>query len=217
MDNDEEILLDVNILAEGHAYIDVTGLSISPDNTLLAYGVDLLSRRIYTIHFKNLKTDKLLKDTIENTTGGCSWATDNKHIFYSVKDEQTLRSYKIYRRKLGIKKSELVYQEMDETFNTYIYKSKSKKYLFIACDSTLTSEYKILEADNPTGDFRIFEPRKRGHEYGIAHYNDTFYVTTNNEAQNFKLMITPENKTGIKNWKEVIPHRADTLLEGIEL
>ena len=217
LENAEEILLDVNILAEGHAYIDVTGLSISEDNKILAYGTDTLSRRIYTIHFKNLETNKLLTDTIENTTGGCSWAADNEHVFYSVKDEQTLRSFQIYRRKLGVKNSELVYEEKDETFNTYIYKSKSKKYLFIACDSTLTSEYRIVEANKPTGEFRIFEPRKRGHEYGIAHYEDHFYVTTNHKALNFKLMITPENKTGIKNWKEVIPHRTNTLLEGIEL
>jgi oligopeptidase B len=159
----------------------------------------------------------MLTDTIENTTGGCTWAADNTNVFYSVKDEQTLRSCQIFRRTLGVKDSELVYEEKDETFNTYVYKSKSKKYLIIGSDSTLTSEYRILEADNPKGGFRIFEPRKRGHEYGIAHFEDKFYVTSNHKAQNFKLMVTPETATGMKNWKEVIGHREDTLLEGIEL
>jgi len=217
LDNPEEILIDVNVLAEGHAFFDVAGLSISPDNKILAYGTDTLSRRIYTIHFKDLVTNDMLEDTIENTTGGCSWAADNQHVFYSVKDEQTLRSHQIFRRKLGEPVSTLIYEEKDETFNTYVYKSKSKKYMIIGCDSTLTSEYRILEANNPTGEFRIFEPRKRGHEYGIAHFEDRFYVTTNDNAKNFKLMVTPEKKTGMKNWKEVIPHREDTLLEGIEL
>jgi oligopeptidase B len=217
LENAEEILLDVNLLAEGLSYIDVAGLSISQDNTLLAYGTDTLSRRIYTIHFKNLVTGEMLTDTIENTTGGCTWAADNTNVFYSVKDEQTLRSCQIFRRTLGVKDSELVYEEKDETFNTYVYKSKSKKYLIIGSDSTLTSEYRILEADNPKGGFRIFEPRKRGHEYGIAHFEDKFYVTSNHKAQNFKLMVTPETATGMKNWKEVIGHREDTLLEGIEL
>ncbi len=217
LENAEEILLDVNLLAEGLSYIDVAGLSISQDNTLLAYGTDTLSRRIYTIHFKNLVTGEMLNDTIENTTGGCTWAADNTNVFYSVKDEQTLRSCQIFRRTLGVKDSELVYEEKDETFNTCVYKSKSKKYLIIGSDSTLTSEYRILEADNPKGEFRIFEPRKRGHEYGIAHFEDKFYVTSNHKAQNFKLMVTPETATGMKNWKEVIGHREDTLLEGIEL
>ena len=217
MDNKEEVFLDVNKLAEGHAYIDVTGLSISLDNMYLAYGVDILSRRIYTIYFKNLATGELLSDTIENTTGGCTWANDNTHVFYSVKDENTLRSHQIYRHQLGLNDSVLIYEELDETFNTYIYKSKSKKYLIIGSDSTLTSEYRILNALNPLDDFKVFEPRKRGHEYGIAHFEDSFYITTNRDAINFKLMQTPENATAFDNWKEVIAHRDDTLLEGIEL
>jgi len=217
LENAEEILIDVNTLAGGHSFFDVAGLSISPDNTVLAYGTDTLSRRIYTIYFKNLETGEMLEDSIENTTGGCCWAADNSHVFYSVKDEQTLRSHKIYRRKIGEKESVLIYEETDETFNAFVYKSKSKKYLIIGCDSTLTSEYRILEASNPTGEFRIFEPRKRDHEYGIAHFEDRFYVTTNDKAKNFKLMVTPETNTGMENWKEVIAHRDDTLLEGVEL
>jgi oligopeptidase B len=217
IENVEEVILDVNILAEGHSFMDVTGMSISPDNKILAFGKDTLSRRIYTIHFKNLETGEMLPDTIENTTGGCTWAADNLHVFYSVKDEQTLRSFQIYRRKLGMATSDLVFEEKDETFNTYIYKSKSKKYLILGSDSTLTSECRILEAENPLGEFRIFNPRKRKHEYGIAHFEDKFYVITNHNAKNFRLMVTPENATEQKNWTEVIAHREDTLIEGLEL
>ena len=217
MDNDELIILDVNTLAEGHSYIDVTGLSISLDNRYLAYGVDTLSRRIYTIYFKNLETGEILEDTIDNTTGGCTWANDNKHVFFSVKDVNTLRSYQIYRRQLGQKESYLVYEELDETFNSFVYKSKSKKYIIIGSDSTLTSEFRILNALSPLDNFKVFAARKRGHEYGIAHFEDKFYITSNQEAINFKLMQTPEEATEIENWTEVIAHRDDTLLEGIEI
>lgn len=217
LDKPEEILLDVNKLAKGQSYMDVSGLSVSPDNSILAYSTDTLSRRIYTIHFKNLKTGALLKDTIENTTGGCFWAADSQHVFYSVKDQKTLRSFQIYRRKLNEEKSHLVYEENDETFNTYIFKSKSKKYLFIGCDSTLTSEYRILESDNPTGEFRIFQSRKRGVEYSIAHFEDKFFISTNWKARNFRLMKCSEAQTEMEHWEELIPHRNDTLLEGIEI
>lgn len=217
LDADEEVFLDVNELAEGHAYFEATGLSISPDNKILAFGTDTLSRRIYTIRFKNLVTGEILPDTIENTTGGSCWASDNQHVFYSVKDEQTLRSHQIFRRKLGEDQSVMVFEETDETFNAFVYKSKSKKYIIIGSDSTLTSEYRILEASDPEGEFRIFQPRIREHEYGIAHFEDRFYIVTNHKAKNFKLMVTPESATGMKNWKEVIAHREDTLLEGIEL
>jgi oligopeptidase B len=217
MESPELIMLDVNVLAEGHSFMDVGGLSVSEDNTTLAFGTDTLSRRIYTIHFKNLITGEMLPDTIENTTGSCCWAADNKTVFYSVKDPQTLRSCYIYKRRLTEQESSLVYFEEDVTFNTYVYKSKSKKYIIIGSDSTLTSEYRLLESSNSDGNFRIFQERKRGIEYGIAHFNNTFYVVTNYEATNFRLMQTPETATGIENWKEVIAHRNDTLLEGLEL
>ncbi|MCC6721344.1 MAG: S9 family peptidase [Bacteroidia bacterium] len=217
LDNEEKIILDVNILAAGKQYIDVSGLSVSEDNKILAYGTDTLSRRIYTIYFKNLQTDEILPDSIENTTGSCSWANDSKHVFYTEKDTVTLRSCKIYIKKLGEKQSKLIYEETDNTFNTYVYKSKSKKYIIIGCDSTLTNEYRILNADNPKGKFKIFSKRKKNIEYGIAHYDDKFYIITNYKARNFRLMLTEESKTNIKNWKEVIPNRNETMLEGIEI
>lgn len=217
LENNEIIILDVNELAQGLQFIDITGLSISEDNKILAYGKDTLSRRIYSIHFKNLETGEMIPDYIENTSGSCCWANDNKHVFYSEKDLQTLRSNKILRKKLGSNNCDLIYEEKDNTFNAYVYKSKSKKYLIIGCDSTLSNEYRVLKADKPKGKFRIFNKRRKNIEYGIAHFEDKFYVITNYKAKNFRLMVTPESKTTIKNWCEVIPNRDDTLLEGIEL
>ncbi|WP_240321095.1 S9 family peptidase [Kordia sp. SMS9] len=220
LDAPEEILFDVNEMAKEHAYYKLTGISISPDNTLAAFGVDTVSRRQYTIHIKNLKTGEIYQERIENTTGSATWAADNKTLFYTNKDEQTLRSEKIYKHKLGdaVANDEEIFHEKDETFITFVYKSKSKKYLIIGSYSTLTMEYRILEADNPDGEFRIFQPRVRGLEYNIAHYQDHFYVLSNKDASiNFKLSKTPENNTGMEHWEDIVPHRPDVLLEDIEI
>mgnify|MGYP002795022467 FL=1 len=220
LDAPEEILFDVNEMAEGHEYYSLGGLNVSSDNKLMAFGVDTVSRRKYTIQVKNLQTGEILKEKIKTTTGGSTWANDNKTLFYTKKDDKTLRSNQIYKHVLGTKSKddELVFEEEDETYNTYIYKSKSKKYLIIGCHSTLTSEFRILEADNPHGEFRIVQPRERNLEYGIMHFEDSFYILTNKDgATNFKLMKTPEDKTGKENWVEVIPHREDYLLEDIDI
>ena len=195
-------------------------MSVSGDNKLVAFGLDLVSRRQYTIQIKNLETGEILSDKIENTTGGSSWSTDNKTLFYTGKDAQTLRSDKVFKHKLGTNASEdvLVFHEKDDTYNTFVYKEKSKKYIIIGSGSTLTTEYQILEADNPDGTFRIFQPRTRGLEYSISFYKDKFYILTNaDKATNFKLMTTPENATLKENWTDLIPHRKDVLLEGIEI
>ncbi len=216
----EEILFDCNVEAEGHSYFKMTGLNVSPDNKLIAFGVDTLSRRKYKIRIKNLETGELYPETIEITTGGSTWAADSKTLFYTKKDEETLRSDRIYRHVLGTPVSEdvEVYNEKDDTFYTFVYKTKSKKYLVIGSTSTLTSEYRILKADNPTGEFKIFQPRIRGVEYGIAHYNSDFYILTNaDEALNFKVMKVSEENTLKENWKEVISHREDVLIEDIEI
>jgi len=214
---DEEVMMNVNEMAEGFDYYQLGGLSVSPDNKWLAYSVDTLSRRIYTIHFKNLETGEIIEDKIENTTGRAVWANDNKTLFFTTKDE-TLRAHKIWKHKLGGGTPDKeIYEEKDATFGTFVYKTKSKKYLVIGSYQTLSSEYRILEADNPDGEFRMFQKRERDHEYGIDHYQDNFYVTTNMDAKNFRLMMTPENKTSKENWKELIPHRSDVLLEGIEI
>ncbi len=220
LDAPEEILFDVNKMAKGHEYYSLGGLNISPDNKLIAFGVDTVSRRKYTIQVKNLETGEILNEKIKTTTGGSTWANDNKTLFYTKKDDKTLRSNQIYKHVLGTKSKDdqLVFEEKDETYNTYIYKSKSKKYLVIGSHSTLTSEFRILEADNPNGDFRIVQPRVRGLEYGLTHFEDFFYILTNKDgATNFKLMKTPVDKTGQENWVEVIPHREDYLLEDIDI
>lgn len=220
LDAPEEILFDVNKMAEGYDYYSLGGLNVSPDNKLVAFGVDTLSRRKYTLQVKNLETGEIFPLKIETTTGGSTWANDNKTLFYTKKDDQTLRSNEIFKHVLGTNPSndELVFEEKDETFNTYIYKSKSKDYLIIGSGSTLTSEYQILDANNPEGEFKIFQARERGLEYGISHYNGDFYVLTNKDgATNFKLMKTPVNKTEKENWIEVIPHRDDYLLEDIDI
>ncbi len=217
---DEEILFDCNLLAKDQAFFQLGGLSVSPDNTMALFSFDLIGRRIYTIQIKNLVTNAVFDDKIENVTGNAVWANDNKTIFYSKQDPTTLRSDKIFKHKLGFNSSEdvLVYFEKDETFSVDIAKSKSRKYLAIESGSTLTSEYQILEANNPEGQFRVFQKRKRGVEYHISHFEDVFYIKTNaDDAENFKLMKTPESKTAKKFWTEIIPHRDDVLLEDIEI
>lgn len=216
----EEILFDCNVLAKGHSYFQLGGLSISPDNKYASFGVDIVGRRIYTIQVKDLQTGKIFTDKIENTTGSSTWANDNKTLFYTEQDKQTLRSDKVFKHKLGKKQSEdvLIYDEVDDTFNVSVSKEKSKKYIVISSSSTLTTEFRTLLADDPDGEFKVFQPRVRGMEYSIAHYNDSFYVLTNKDnATNFKLMKTPENATSQENWKDLIPHRDDVLLEDIEI
>lgn len=216
----EEILFDCNEMAKGHSYFNLGGLNISEDNKWAAFGVDLVSRRQYTIQIKNLETGEILPVKLENTTGGSTWAGDNKTLFYTRKDAKTLRSDKIYKHTLGTEATAdiMVFHEKDDTFGTFVYKEKSKKYLVIGSSSTLTSEYQILEANNPNGEFRIFQKRTRGLEYSISHYGDSFYIVTNKDkATNFKLMKTPETATSAENWKDLIGHRKDVLLEGIEI
>ena len=216
----EEILFNCNEMAKDKPYFQLGALSISPDNKLALFSYDIVGRRIYTIQIKNLETNEILEDKIENVTGSAVWANDNKTIFYSDQDDVTLRSDKIFKHKLGAKQADdvLVYFEEDETFNVEIAKSKSQKYLAIESDSTLTTEYQILDADNPDGEFKIFQKRVRGMEYSISHYGDSFYIMTNKDkAENFKLMKTPVNKTSKANWVEVIAHREDVLLEDIEI
>ena len=216
----EEILFNVNEMAEGYDYYSLGGLNVSPDNKLVAFGTDTVSRRKYTIRIKNTETGEILPEKIKTTTGGSIWANDNKTLFYTKKDENTLRSNRIYKHILGTdpKEDTLVYEEKDETFHTYIYKSKSQQFLIIGSHSTLTSEIRILSADTPEGEFRIFQPRTRNLEYAISHYKNNFYILTNKDgAINFKLMKTPVDKTGMENWTEVIPHREDYLLEDIDI
>jgi len=217
---EEEILFNCNEMAKGHAYFKLGGLSISPDNKFASFGVDIVGRRIYTIQIKNLETGEILADKIENVTGASVWANDNNTIFYVRQDQVTLRADKVFKHKLNTESENdvLVFDEVDDTFNVSISKEKSRKYIVIGSGSTLTTEYRILNSNNPDGEFTVFQPRVRGLEYSISHYEDSFYILTNKDkATNFKLMKTPENKTGKKNWVDLIPHREDVLLEDIEI
>ncbi|MCD6113222.1 MAG: S9 family peptidase [Bacteroidales bacterium] len=215
----EEILLDIPKMAKGYKFYQIGGSSISTNNNILAYSVDTVSRRLYTIYFKNLKTGKIYSDKIPNTSGGITWANDNKTVFYTVKDKQTLLPFRVYKHILGtdISKDKLIYEEKDNTFYTFCYKTKSKKYIIIGESSTLSSEYRFLDADNPDGEFKLFQKREKKLEYSIDHYKNNFFIRTNYKAKNFRLMKTPVNKTEKKYWKEVIAHRDDVLLEGFEI
>lgn len=216
----EEILFNCNELAKGHSYFQLGGLSVSTDNNYVSFGVDTVGRRIYTIQIKNLATGEILADKIENATGSSVWANDNKTIFYTKQDEVTLRSDKVFKHKLATDSSNdvLVFNEKDDTFNVSVGKEKSKKYIVIGSGSTLTTEYRILNADNPDGKFTVFQKRVRGLEYSISHFGDSFYILTNKDkATNFKLMKTSETATAKENWKDLIAHRKDVLLEDIEI
>ena len=217
--NDEEILIDVNKMSQGHEYFRIGGIDISPNNKIMAYSVDTISRRLYTVHFKNLETGEKNTHTISNTSGGVSWANDNMTLFYNQKNTKTLRTEKVMRHSFNQnQKDEEVYFEKDDEFNLYSYKSKSGKYIIIVSGKTISDEIRFLNANEPDGEFKIFQKRVDGLEYSIDHLNDKWYVRTNiNDSKNFKLMVCDEDKTSSDNWKEFIKHRKNVLLEGVEV
>ncbi|WP_166382510.1 S9 family peptidase [Polaribacter sp. 11A2H] len=216
----EEVLFNVNEMAKDFDYYQLGGLNISSDNKLMVFATDTVSRRQYFLRIKNLETGEIYKDIIENTTGGSVWANDNKTIFYTKKNPETLRSEKVFRHVLGTPTSEdvEVFHEDDDTFGTYVTKSKSDKYIIIGSYNTVSTEAQYLDADNPTGAFTMLQPRERDLEYSVAHFGDYFYLLTNKDnAINFKLMKTPITNTTKDNWVDVIPHRDDTLLEDFSI
>lgn len=219
MEDAEEVMLNVNEMAEGYSYYAVGGRSVSTNNNLLAFSVDTVSRREYTLQFKDLTTGEILADRIPETTGGATWANDNRTVFYTKKDPVTLRSHRIYKHVLGTNAAddELIYEEKDETFSCGIGKTKSEAYLMIGSYSTVSTEWLYLDANTPGGTWRIIQPRERDLEYSCSHYGDHFYIVTNRDAKNFKLVRTPVSATGYDHWEDVLPHRASTLLEGIEI
>ena len=177
MEAEDELMFDCNQMAKNHEFFNLRGISLSPDNRLASFATDTVSRRQYTIQVKDLESGKIYDDKVENTTGSSVWGNDGKTLFYAKKDPVTLRSDKIYRHTLGTSTDQdvLVFHEKDSTFTTFVYKTKSKKYLVIGSVSTLTSEYQILDANDPEGNFKVFSPRKRGLEYSISHYNGNFF------------------------------------------
>jgi oligopeptidase B len=216
---EEEMMLNGNELAKEHDYYKIGGTEVSPDNRIICYGEDIVSRRIYTLRFKNLETGELLDDKIEGTTGSAAWANDSKTVFYTLRDETTLRGVKIMRHELGqpVESDVLVYEEKDDTYLTFVYKSKSEQYIIIGCYANMSQEYRVLSADQPLGEWQIIEPRAHGHEYDIAHFEDQFYIRTNLNAQNFKLVTAPVDSPDQTNWKELIPHRPDVLVEDMDV
>jgi oligopeptidase B len=219
LDQPEEIVLDVNSLAEGHEFFSLGGWAVSSGQDLLAYAADTQGRRIHTTYLKNLATGELLADVLPNVTENLVWANDNKTLFYGKQDKTTLRQYQIWRHVIGadLAEDQLVFEENDETFVAYIFKTKSKNFLMIVSSHTTSQEYRYLDAGNPVGEFEIFLPREREHEYHIDHFEGRFIIRTNDQARNFRLMATPVEKTGRENWQEIIPHRADVYLGDFEL
>lgn len=215
----EEIMLDVNSVAEGHDFCSVRGVAVSPDTRLLAWALDTVGRRKYTIFFHNLETGEVMSDVIPNVTGNLTWANDNRTLFYAKQDPETLRSYQIYRHVLGTDPAQdvLVYEETDPTFSVYVWKTRSERYILIESDQTLTSEIRYLDANNPQGDFQVIAPRERGVEYSADHVGNRFIIRTNLEAENFRLVAAPVTRPGRANWRELIPGRDDAFLQGVEV
>lgn len=215
----EEVLIDGPKLAEGKAYWALGGMTISEDNQWMAYGVDEVSRRVYQIQFKNLNDPLFHSEVLEGTSGRATWAADNKTVFYTKKDPQTLRDFQIWRHVVGTPQAEdvLVFQEDDEEFSCYVFKTKSEAYIIIGSSQTLIKEYRYIKANEPLSEFKVFLERQDDHEYGIDHYGDHFFITTNWEAKNFRLMKCPLEDTRQSQWQEVLPHREEVLLEGVEI
>ena len=216
---EEEILLDVNAMAEGHTYYAATGFSLSMDNKLLAYGVDTLSRREYTIYIKNLETGETLQDAITDTEGDPVWANDNRTIFYTAKNPVTLLSEKIKKHILGTAAGEdvIVYEEKEVENYIGVSKTKSDQYILITSQATLSSEIKWIAADKPDDAFAIFQPRIKDVLYEVDHANDLFYIRTNLNAKNFKIITCREDKKEAENWIDIVSHQEDTLIQRFEL
>jgi oligopeptidase B len=221
LDAPEEVMHDANKAAEGKSYYSAAGLEISDNNELMAIGEDEVSRRLYKLRFKNLKTGEFFPETIPNTEGGSyAWAADNKTVFYIKKDLTTLLGYQVWRHEVGTDPSSdvKVYEEKDNRHYIGVSRTKSKKYIIIYSElSEQQSEHRFLDASDPKGTFKVFYPRTMGLVYDIDHFNDKFYIRTNLNAANFRLMECPLNQTAKENWKEVIPERKDVYLAGFTL
>ncbi|WP_292010884.1 S9 family peptidase [Chryseobacterium sp.] len=219
LEDPEEIILDVNILAEGESFFEVGSVAVSPNNKMTSFSTDNLGRRIYTLNFKNLETGEILPDKIPNTTGKTVWAHDNEHIFYIRKDK-SLRAFQVYRHRLGTDISEdiLVFHEKDEAFDVNVFKTKSLEYIFIASSSSTSDEHWFIPSHNVSAEWKVIQERIEDLEYSVEHYEDQFYIITNaDDAVNFKIVKTKIENCGIENWVDVIPHRKEVLLEGFEI
>ncbi len=217
LDGAEEVLLDVNELAVGHKYFSASFPQPSSDHSKILYGVDIVGRRFYSLYVKDLKTGKLIGAPIENTTGNAEWSNDNKTFFYAKQHPETLRSQWIYKHKLGERADTLIYEEKDEMFFVGVDKTRTEKFLFIQSQASLSTEIQYLDADNPDGAFSVFLPREKDHEYSVDDGGDAFYVTTNWQAKNFRLMKAPQRSAKKSEWVDVIPHRDHVYLDGVDV
>jgi oligopeptidase B len=219
LEQPEEIMLDANAVADGHEFFSIGGTAVSSGQDIFAYAVDTQGRRIHTAYLKSLSTGEMLADVLPDVTENLVWANDNKTLFYAKQDETTLRQFQIYRHVIGTDPAEdqLVFQEDDETYVAYIFKTKSKKFLMIVSAHTNSQEYRYCDAAQPFGEFKIFLPREREHEYHIDHFHDRFIIRTNYQAKNFRLMWTPMDEPAREHWKEMIAHRSDVYLGDFEL
>jgi len=217
LDASVEVMLDVNKLAGDADYFSLRGFSVSPDDRIAAYGVDTDGRRFYDLYFLDLETGELLPDQIKNTTSNFVWANDSQTILYSKQHPDTLRSYQVLRHRLGNVEDALVYEEEDETNYLYVYKSLASKYLFLISAQTLSTEIRYVSADSPHDPPKVFLPREADHEYAVADGGDRFYVISNDAARNFKLMEVPLEDTSKGMWRELVAHRDNALIEGVEV
>ncbi len=220
LDAEPQVLLDANVMSKGHDYFSIGSYAISENNALMAYSVDTLSRRIYTIYVKNIKSDEKLGDVLEGTSGSVVWANNNTHLFYVKKDPQTLLGYQVYRHELGSSQSDdvLVYEETDPTFYTSISKSKDDSVIYILHQNTDKTGVTVIDANNPTAPTREFLPLEDGREYSVAKAKDGYYVLTNIDAKNFRVMKAPLDATDdVSKWEEVVAHRPNVFLQSIEL
>ena len=217
LDAEEEILLDENELSEGHDYFQVWSTSVSPDNSMLAYSVDTTGAEVFTLYIKDLSTGELRPDVIPDVDYALVWGNDNSTVFYTTMDEAR-RSDKVWRHTLGDDPSEdvLVFHETDPGYNVGIERTRSDEYLILSSGSWDTDEHYLLEADDPTGEFRLVEPRVEEVEYSLAHHGDEFFILTNDNAKNYKVMRAPASAPSKENWEEFIPQRDDVTIERIE-
>jgi len=218
LDAEEEIMLDLNVLAEPHPYFNMGSYNVSLDNRLLAFTIDTVGRRQYTIKIKNLENGEITKTEIQMAAGDVAWAADNATLFFTTIDPVTLRYDRVQRYNINSSKQEEVYYESDDTYYyMFVSRTKDNRYLMISVNSTLSNETWLLETDNPSGKFRVFHPREKDLLYSVWPHGDKFFVRTNWQAQNFRLMETPSGLTNKSNWKEVEPHREDVLFENLEV
>jgi oligopeptidase B len=219
LESPEEVLFDGNELARGHEFFSLRFSDVSPDQKLAAFAVDTRGRRIFTVQFKDLETGALLDDILSDVTGNVAFAADNRTVFYTRQHPDTLRSYQVFRHRLGTDSNDdlLVYEETDEAFHLRISRTRSKKFLVVVSAHVLTTEYRILEADDPEGEFRVLAPREHNHEYSARHHGEHFFIRTNRGAPGFRLVKAPVEATSFENWEEVIPHREGVILEDLEI